>query len=98
MTKKTRKRLEEREQRFELAAEDLEDMHETLLSLSDKLKNLRRDARLSYTKVLHAAYKEARRALGNAEGAVYLLHSLVEDKARDIEETILEADHRAGCC
>ena len=92
----TRKRMEAREQRFELAAEDLDDMHETLLSLSDKLRNLRKDARLSHTRVLNAAYKEALKAMVQAENAIYLLHSLVEDKAREIEEKLIDVDNRAS--
>lgn len=87
-----RKRLEKRCAQFETGAEEVDNIREELLALQERLEKIKRKCSLRYYPPLLKVWQHATRELGHAESTSYMLHSELEDKARDIEEKLLAAN------
>jgi hypothetical protein len=89
MNSATRKKFEKRCAQFETGADELDDIHEEMNRLVDRLEKIKRKCSLRYYPSLLKAWKDAIKKAGSAEGAVFILQSDIKDKADDIEEKLL---------
>lgn len=89
MNSVTRKKLEKRCAQFETGKDKADDVREELLRLEERVKELKKNCSLRYYPEILKEWKDAMRAMGKAESAVFLLHASLEEKADDLEEKLL---------